>query len=470
MMKMYPLVRNLLLAGLVAFGVGACNDDDSETNGQQDDVLNLTIRSVPDEAVWADALSALMKQVAAEPGYITGQEFRSVFSALPTDPLTGQGIQHVYFGLDQYDSQSAYDTLLTKYSENPPQVLTDYQQTNENLLTIQVQPYRHTGALDVANMVQSGQVLEIAVRDVSNINFDDFDSLRQSFVDLLLKQPGVLQEFEYRSADGQYYVGMTLYESLAAFQSVVSNPAIAQGSEFLTLLNTYPPLFSQFAMPIDYSADADDVFELAIRTVNDPTQLETFTSSRDNFVAVLREQNGVLVDREFAATDNTATQQRYVGMTSYENLATFQQVSNTLGSSAEAADFFQTFTPTTFTALKPLVAGTVVNLADLVPAGSGHMLEIAVRDLSQYPNFDQADYENKRDAFLALLAQQPGRLAEYQWVSAIDSNLVVGMTVYESPEAYEALLTKQDFISDPRVAAFIGTYPGHDSVQVFAVR
>ena len=46
-------------------------------------------------------------------------------------------------------------------------------------------------------------------------------------------------------------------------------------------------------------------------------------------------------------------------------------------------------------------------------AQSGQILEVAVRNLSLHPNFNQADYEAKLDAFLAVLVQQTGRVAEY---------------------------------------------------------
>ena len=144
-------------------------------------------------------------------------------------------------------------------------------------------------------------------------------------------------------------------------------------------------------------------------------------------------------------------------MYQYEDLGTFQRVGNKLGNTAEAGAFFSTFDVLTFTALKPVVAGTVVDLSQV--ATGNQVLEIAVRDLSKYSNFDQADYEAKRYTFLAELAKQPARVAEYQWVSVLDPNIVIGMTVYTDQQAFFQLANDPAFGSNPAVGAFLGTYP-----------
>jgi hypothetical protein len=82
-----------------------------------------------------------------------------------------------------------------------------------------------------------------------------------------------------------------------------------------------------------------------------------------------------------------------------------------------------------------------------------------VRDLSAYESFDQAAYETARDEFLTLLSSQSGFVAEYQWVSVLDPNIVVGMTVYESQDAFFGVLGNESFVNDPATAAFLFGYP-----------
>lgn len=218
---------------------------------------------------------------------------------------------------------------------------------------------------------------------------------------------------------------------------------------------------------------SDDVVEIAIRRLNPEQDLGEFEAARDAFVALLKMQPGVGTDREFVSVFDYSVfgppnPPVYVGMTQYDSLADFEAAGAALGMSPEAGAFFSTFTPELFTVLVPLDAGTDVDLAGGA-ASEGQVLEIAVRDVSTYENFDPAAYASAREAFLDLLAAQPGFVVEYQWVSPIDPNIAVGMTVYESAAAFMALSQDPEFGSAPELAAFIGVYPpmiGHVNAVV----
>ena len=215
----------------------------------------------------------------------------------------------------------------------------------------------------------------------------------------------------------------------------------------------------------------DDVVEIAIRQVING-QETAFATARQNFINLLTQQEYVYNDREFESffsfdPAQDSTRAVFIGMTQYEDLETFVDVGTNLGTSPEAGAFFSTFEPLLFTAMKPKVAGTVVDLSTLV--SSGQILEIAARDLSQYPSFDKADYEAKLQAFLDVLGQQSGRVAEYQWVSVLDPNIVVGMTVYESQAAFFTIASDPDFNSNPAVGAFFATYPPNLGGEVSTV-
>lgn len=239
---------------------------------------------------------------------------------------------------------------------------------------------------------------------------------------------------------------------------------------------TFFAFFSLFILGCDKDDDTptdktDDVVEIAIRQVK-TGQIADFEQARTNFINLLTEQEGVSNDREYASffhfnPAQDTTRPVYIGMTQYEDLATFQNVSNDIGTSAEAGAFFTTFDALVFTAMKPKVAGTAVDLSQV--AKSGQILEVAVRNLSLYPDFDQADYEAKLSAFLAVLAQQTGRVAEYQWVSVLDPNVVVGMTVYESQQAFFNIAGNPDFANHPDVVAFFTTYPPNMGGEVSTV-
>lgn len=215
--------------------------------------------------------------------------------------------------------------------------------------------------------------------------------------------------------------------------------------------------------PSPQEEEAQPIIELAIRQLNDGQDVTAFEASRDAFIAKRRAQPGVQSDREFKAFFDFGAQAPpsspvFVGMTQYSSQAAFEAAGKSLGASAEASTFFATFSPKAFTALRPLDAGAEVELASIA-SKPGQVLEVAVRDLSAYEGFEQGKYEAARDGFLTLLRQQPGFVAEYQWVSALDQNIVVGMTVYESQEAFFGVLSNQDFVNAPATAAFLFGYP-----------
>lgn len=205
----------------------------------------------------------------------------------------------------------------------------------------------------------------------------------------------------------------------------------------------------------------NDVYELAIRRLVPGQDLTEFEEARDAFVELLTQEPGVGTDREFEAVVDFFTFMPpqipvFIGMTQYDNIDAFMAAGDTLGDTAEAGAFFSTFTPEAFTPLVPLEAGTPVDLAAIANQ-EGNLLEVAVRDLSTYPDLVMADYEQARDDFLELLAQQPGFVAEFQWVSAIDPNIAVGMTVYQDMDAFMTIAG--DLSVTPEWAAFLGGYP-----------
>lgn len=204
------------------------------------------------------------------------------------------------------------------------------------------------------------------------------------------------------------------------------------------------------------------VSELAIRRLNEGQDVAAFAEARDAFVALLQAEPGVSTDREFAPFIDFGTfappePPVFIGMTEYENMEAFAAAGAALGETAEAGAFFSTFMPEVFTALRPLNAEDRYDLATIATE-PGQVFEVAARDLSMYEAFDQADYEATRDAFLELLSEQDGFVAEFQWVSLLDPNIVVGMTVYESAEAFQAIATSE-FAESPENTTFIGTYP-----------
>ena len=217
-------------------------------------------------------------------------------------------------------------------------------------------------------------------------------------------------------------------------------------------------------------AYAGPVTELAIRSVT--ATLPAFEAAREAFLAALTQQPGVDADREFVAVLDGSTfappeETVYVGMTQYASAEAFAAAGAALGSGELAGTFFGTFAPIVFTALRPLDPNDVYDLT-AVASGAGHLLEIAVRDLSRYDAFDRADYDAKRLAFLEVLSARPGVVAEYQWVSILEPDLVVGMTVYESVEVFQGLAGDAALLA--AAMPFLELYPTSAGFMVVDVR
>ncbi len=209
--------------------------------------------------------------------------------------------------------------------------------------------------------------------------------------------------------------------------------------------------------------DDDDVLEIAIRRLNEGQDVAEFEAARDAFVDRLTDQSGVGTDREFSAFLDFATFAEpsppvFTGMTQYDSIDSFQDAGAALGESAEAGAFFSTFAPEVFTVLQPLDGYGPLDLATIAADGD-NVLEVAVRDLSAYEAFDATAYADARDAFLGVLTAQPGVVREYQWVSVLDPNVVVGMTVYEDATAFQTVATDPAVAGSDEAAAFLGAYP-----------
>lgn len=217
----------------------------------------------------------------------------------------------------------------------------------------------------------------------------------------------------------------------------------------------------------------DDVFELAVRQINSGITINDFTNSRDAFVSELMKQNGTSNDRElqpfFDFSQSLALDSVYIGMTQYEDLASYQSIGQSLGTTSVATNFFSKFTPLVFEALQPLDEYKPVDLSTLAAKNSGRVLEIAVRDLSLYANFNQADYETTRDAFLDALKQQNGFVQEVQWKSVTNPNIVVGMTVYANQSAALSILTDTNFTNSSAVVNFLTSYPPNQVATINTV-
>lgn len=483
---------NIGLVLICAAAPVACtkDDDDDTADATLDDVVEIAIREIKSPAKYVNfvnARKAFIDVLKQQDGVGTDLEFKSVSDFF--DPDFSAPRNDVYIGMTQYKDEAAF-TNASALSTG-----VEFGALSE---TINVKafggfkPLTAGTSIDLANMVTGEQVIEIAVRNLASytdFSQQDYEAKRDAFLELLKSQEGVVQEYQWVSiSDANLVVGMTVYENLQAFFALGANTDFTGSqayTDFVTgsyapnvagYLNTAIDKTTEEADLSAISDTTDDIAELAIRNVTG--DLNTFTSARDAFVAELVKEDGVSNDREFAANrtlgqtgvTSISANTVFIGMTQYATSDAMTAVQTKIGS-GEAGGALATTGIAFFTglfdlvvsqsngplALVPLEDGTPVDLSQLV--SSGQYIEIAVRDLSGYSEIQKADYNTKRLAFIDLLYAQKGVVREFQWKDYRNSNIVVGMTVYTSEEAFTDLLSNTNFTSDTAFTDFLNNYP-----------
>jgi len=211
------------------------------------------------------------------------------------------------------------------------------------------------------------------------------------------------------------------------------------------------------------STKSEKVYALPIRKIKEGVSIEDFKAARDAYVALLEKEKGTLIDREaqpffdFLYT-KMPLDKIYVGFTSFQNQSTLIKIGQKLEDHPETINFFSKFDFIAFEVLQPLDKENV-DLAKLAPLGSDQVWEIAIRDISKYTEFEQKDYEQKRDAYLKVLSEQKGFVQEIQWQSVLKPEIVVGMTIYKNAAAVSAINQNPDFIKAYKATGFIQKYP-----------
>jgi hypothetical protein len=181
------------------------------------------------------------------------------------------------------------------------------------------------------------------------------------------------------------------------------------------------------------------VTEIAIRLVKDGMNDE-FKETRKNFITVLKEQKGVLADREFQsfyALPKPDEREVFIGMTDYETYKTVGKVQGKMGVVSKFLKFKKTMDLKAYVFVQQ-IEGRKFNLKTLA-SGNGEILEIGVRRVK--PGMEK-EFHEYRKQFVDLLSSYEGVKESYEFkvVGGKDiEGLSVGMTVYESKEAFMKL-------------------------------
>lgn len=196
------------------------------------------------------------------------------------------------------------------------------------------------------------------------------------------------------------------------------------------------------------------VFEIAVRKVKEGKKDE-FVSCRADFITKLKAQDGVSNDREFQsfyALPEPDKQEVFIGMTQYASGKTVGKVqSKVLG---KFMKFSKTMELKAYVFVQPIEGGTF-DLGKLATK-PGQVLELAVRRVK---TGQEEAFQASRKDFVNWLNKQEGVTGswEFKVVGGKNTeNLTVGMSVYESQEAFQAIAGKVQSLSE--AAAYFSTF------------
>jgi len=196
------------------------------------------------------------------------------------------------------------------------------------------------------------------------------------------------------------------------------------------------------------------VYEIAVRMVKEGQQ-DNFVNERHQFVGLLKAQAGVSNDREFRsfyALPEPDPREVFIGMTQYASPSVLQEVQGKVYSAF--APFAETMDLKAYVFVQPTEGGPF-DLSTLA-AKEGQVLEVAVRRVKEGQD---ATFQSNRKDFVDWLNRQDGVLGswEFKVVSGQDiEGLTVGMSVYESQEAFQAVAGQTQSL--PEAGAYFATF------------
>jgi len=201
-------------------------------------VFEIAVREVTNAEEFARLLPEVEALLEDTDGYIGGLEYTPFFSLMPEM----QEGQMFAIRISEWASAEAYEAA--NLEDNA--TYGEYMATIAPIQTVLVEPFVMGEQITLADFPEGGEVLEVAIRDMSAYE-DPVDFLRtiRGFTNTLVEIEGVVREYEWISVDGQYFVGMTKYENMEAFQAAQQNEGLLGSPVTGRVFAQYPPMLAQ---------------------------------------------------------------------------------------------------------------------------------------------------------------------------------------------------------------------------------
>ena len=241
MKRFLLLLTGLILVASSSITIFAQNAEEMAVEGP---IFEIAIRRIVDAENFATLNAEVLDILTGLDGFVGAREYTTFFGI----PTIEEGEMYAV-GITQWDSIDAYFATATLLED--PTVIA-YFETIESIQNVVVQPFVLGEELTLDDLASSGQVLELAIRDISTYE-DPVGFLRaiRGFTHQLTSLDGVVREFEWLSVDGQYFVGMTQYESMDAFMAASQNEALFTHPATAAVFSQYPPLIAQMTVAVE---------------------------------------------------------------------------------------------------------------------------------------------------------------------------------------------------------------------------
>lgn len=234
-MKRFALVVLSLLVLIASLGIVSAQEDDMMAAGPH--VFEVVIREVVDAETFNELQPQLIEASQAVEGFVGNLEYTAFVN------FTGELDENipVIVEIVEYESIDAYNASLE--NAGITDLLEAYNASAPLIADVVVEPFVKGEAISLDDFPDAGEVLEVAIRDLSSYE-DPVDFIRtiQGFTDALGREEGVLREYQWISTDGATFVGMTRYASAEAFAAVSQSETIFAMPNTQYAFATYPPM------------------------------------------------------------------------------------------------------------------------------------------------------------------------------------------------------------------------------------
>ena len=209
-------------------------------------VYEIAVRQVKDgkKAEFETARANFITILTEQNGVSNDREFSSFFALPEPDE------REVFIGMTEYASFKIPGKVQSNLS-----VVSKFMTFNKTMdlkAYVFVQPVEG-GLFDLGTLAaEPGQVLELAVRRIKTGQENAFESSRQSFVNWLNTQDGVVGSWEFKVVGGTntegLTVGISVYETQEAFQNIAGK--VQQLPEAGAYFSTFDPVALQYAASV----------------------------------------------------------------------------------------------------------------------------------------------------------------------------------------------------------------------------